>query len=149
MSSPQPENGLVIRYDFLWKEEDRAGQEHGLKDRPCAVVLVGKAREGGRREVVVCPITHSPPGDKAGAIEIPDKVGRHLKLDEDRSWIITNEINTFDWTEGLIPFGMTQAAKGRWSFGVMPPRLYAQMRDRILAHSRDRSLGIVKRDAPK
>ena len=30
--------GLVIRYDFLWPEEQAAGKQEGVKDRPCVVV---------------------------------------------------------------------------------------------------------------
>ena len=139
--------GLVIRYDFLWKDEDRAGREHGLKDRPCAIVSTSKTRQDGGKDVIVCPITHSPPDDKASAIEIPLKVARFLNLDEGRSWIRTHEVNTFEWSEGHIPFGMTPAHEGEWAFGQLPYELGKKMFDQVLERSRDKSLEMVKRVA--
>ena len=50
----------MIRYDFLWKDEARAGREAVAKDRPYTVVLVSRSKNGRRRDVVVCPITHAP-----------------------------------------------------------------------------------------
>jgi hypothetical protein len=105
----EPEPGLVIRYDFLWKQERDAGLEYGRKDRPCAVVLVSKPRGNGNRLVAVCPITHTPPADAHQAVVIPLKVAQHLGLDDNRSWIRTNTVNTFTWETGRIPFGITPA----------------------------------------
>ena len=57
MSFPQPVPGLVIRYAYLWRTEQQRGQEEGLKDRPCAVILVTTDDEGDK-VVTVLPITH-------------------------------------------------------------------------------------------
>jgi hypothetical protein len=46
---------------------------------------------------VVAPITHSPPGNKKNAIEIPSTTKQRLGLDDARSWIITNDLNVFVW----------------------------------------------------
>ena len=40
MSWPEPFPGLVVRYSYLWEREASQGREEGVKDRPCAVVLV-------------------------------------------------------------------------------------------------------------
>ena len=40
VSLPDPVPGLVIRYSCLWMTEYGRGQEEGVKDRPCAVILV-------------------------------------------------------------------------------------------------------------
>ena len=40
MSWPVPRPGLVIRYSYLWESEAGAGREEGVKDRPCAIILV-------------------------------------------------------------------------------------------------------------
>jgi mRNA-degrading endonuclease toxin of MazEF toxin-antitoxin module len=141
-----PEPGLVIRYDFLWKQEVDRGQEYGVKERPCAIVLTSEPRNDGSRQVVVCPITHTPPDDAASAIEIPSRVSAHLKLDSQKSWIRTHEVNSFNWEEGRIPVGIVPADKDRDVFGFMPPKLYAQMRDQILALRRRRAVSIVRRD---
>jgi hypothetical protein len=44
---PAPRPGLVIRYSYLWAREAEEGRDEGVKDRPCAIVLV-MLDEGGR-----------------------------------------------------------------------------------------------------
>ena len=63
MSWPTPRPGLVVRCIYLWKREAEAGREEGVKDRPCAVVVVVED-EAERPRVLVLPITHaaSPTG---------------------------------------------------------------------------------------
>ena len=46
MPLPEPVPGLVIRYSYLWADEHERGQEEGVKDRPCAIVLMSMADEG-------------------------------------------------------------------------------------------------------
>jgi hypothetical protein len=67
---PEPYAGLVIRYAYLWKREFDAGRDEGMKDRPCAIVMT-LIDEDGDKDVLVLPITHSPPANAADAIEIP------------------------------------------------------------------------------
>ena len=70
MPFPTPVPGLVIRYSYLWASEHARGQEEGVKDRPCAVVLAS-ADEAGGPIVTVLPITHTPPSNPLLAVEIP------------------------------------------------------------------------------
>jgi hypothetical protein len=70
MSLPVPRPGLVIRYSYLWAREADQGQEEGVKDRPCAVVLV-VFDEPDRPRVRVLPITHTAPADPRDGLEIP------------------------------------------------------------------------------
>ena len=79
-----PVPGLVIRYSYLWASEHARGQEEGVKDRPCAVVLA-TANEAGDQGVTVLPISHTPPSNPLLAVEIPAAVKRRLKLDDERS----------------------------------------------------------------
>lgn len=79
MSLPKPEPGLVIRYAYLWRAEHLRGQEEGVKDRPCAIVLAPE-RIGDDTHVVVLPVTHSPPDKSVAALEIPPAVKRALGL---------------------------------------------------------------------
>lgn len=67
MNFPIPKSGQVIRYAYLWKVEALRGQEEGVKDRPCAVVLVAK-NENDEKIVTVLPITHSTPINPSLAI---------------------------------------------------------------------------------
>jgi len=56
---PEPEPGLVIRYDYLWADEAAAGRDQG-KDRPACLVAASDSPIRPRF-VVILPITHSPP----------------------------------------------------------------------------------------
>ncbi len=97
MPIPTPEPGLVISYAYLWHYEHEAGREEGQKDRPAVIVLAVEREADGATVVTVLPITHSPPGDPASAVEIPLPVKRHLGLDADPSWIVVAEGNEFVW----------------------------------------------------
>jgi hypothetical protein len=95
VSFPPPQAGQVIRYSYLWKDEDAAGQIEGRKDRPVAVVLVlGSGTPAP--EVVVCPITHHPHAD-AVCVRIPVATARRLGLDGEPQWVVVSEANKFFW----------------------------------------------------
>jgi hypothetical protein len=93
---PEPVPGLVIRYGYLWREEHARGQEEGVKDPPCAVVLV-TADEDGEQWVTVLSVTHAPPSVPEFAVEIPAATKRRLGLDDERSWVVLSEANRFLW----------------------------------------------------
>lgn len=129
MKKPAPAIGLVIRYDFLWSHERDKGYQEGAKERPCVIVTALIRKETGDTEVLVAPITHAPPQAGTIAIEIPSKVGRHLGLDDERSYIIANEANSVSWDDpGIVP-----AVPGKqWAYGFVPKGLYDQLRAAML-----------------
>lgn len=141
MKKPAPSPGLVVRYDYLWRDEQQRGRDEGAKHRPCAVILAYKADEGGRQSVVLCPITHSPSQSANDAIEIPAKVLRHLGLEVDRSWIVTREVNTVDWNDP----GIAPVSKGQWAYGFLPAKLAKSLSEKLIEHSRAQRLGVVER----
>ena len=49
----EPVVGDIIRYDFLWAEEQERGQQDGAKDRPCAIVVAKKRKEDGSFRVLL------------------------------------------------------------------------------------------------
>lgn len=95
MSLPDPEPGLVIPYAYLWRHEHRQGQEEGRKARPSVIVLSAQGPEGGAVRVTVAAITHTPPAKDGEAIELPTRVKQALRLDDERSWIVLDEVNQF------------------------------------------------------
>ena len=139
----EPKPGLVIRYDFLWKEEQTAGREDGVKDRPCVIILAAEPDKNGRRRVILCPITHAPPAANESGVEIPVKVARHLGLDDQRCWIKTHQVNALEWDEGRLPFGVSPARPGEWAFGELPFALASQAFDQVRANAD--ILAVVKR----
>ena len=49
----------------------------------------------GNRVMWVVPITHTPPKNPEDAVEVPAVTKRRLGLDDQRSWIVTREVNRF------------------------------------------------------
>lgn len=143
MKKPEPQIGLVIRYDFLWSHERDRGFQEGAKDRPCVIVTAIQRKDDGMIEVLVAPITHSPPREDTHAIEIPPAVKRHLGLDDDRSFIITDESNSVTWDDaGIVP---AQPGK-QWAYGRIPKPLYDQLRAAMLDLLNKRLLKTIKRE---
>jgi hypothetical protein len=140
---PQPVPGLVIRYSYLWASEYVRGQEEGVKDRPCAVVLVS-ADEAGSQVVTVLPISHSPPSDPLLAVEIPAATKRRLGLDDDRSWVMLTEANRFVWPgPDLRPLQPRDAASV--AYGPLPYRLFEDIRLKFIAAVKSRAARTVPR----
>jgi mRNA-degrading endonuclease toxin of MazEF toxin-antitoxin module len=128
MTIPRPERGLVISYAYLWRREYLAGRFEGRKDRPCVIVLA--VERGPKRTIVmVVPITHSEPMDKSVAFEVPQAVKRHLGLDAERSWVMLDEGNRFDWPG--YDLRLAPGGGGRYDYGYLPPRLYAAIAARF------------------
>lgn len=143
MSWPKPAPGLVIRYSYLWRREHSAGQEEGLKDRPCAIILA-MLDEIGELRVTVLPVTHSAPQDRRAAVELPAATKRRLGLDGERSWIVLTEGNEFAWPgPDLRPIagGGAQSV----ALGFLPPTLFRLIRDQFLALHRQRKAAAVLR----
>ena len=142
MTWPTPQPGLVIRYSYLWSREAAAGREEGVKDRPCAIVLAVKQDSEDR--VWVLPITHSPPSSADDAIELPALVKARLKLDDQRSWIVVTEANSFVWPGPDLRFMQDRGPESA-AIGFLPPDLFAAVRDRFAAHFRHRRASVTKR----
>lgn len=131
MTLPPPEPGLVIRYSYLWLREHQEGREEGSKDRPCAIVLAARDSDG-RAHVLVVPVTHTPPATPAEAIELPGAIKRHLGLDGERSWVVLNESNLFEWP-GPDLRRVGDRDDGSVAYGFLPPRFFAELRSRFVA----------------
>ena len=136
MSWPVPRPGLVIRYSYLWASDASEGREEGVKDRPCAVILV-ILREGDHPIVRVLPITHSSPLNAVDALEIPQPTKQRLALNSERSWVILSEANDFIWPgPDLRP-----AVSGDPStvvYEMLPPRFMSVLRERLAQRRRAR-----------
>ena len=143
MRLPQPVPGLVIRYSFLWHREHEAAREEGSKDRPCAIILSTLTSEGSSH-VYVLPITHAPPRTPDTAIEIPPGVKRHLNLDDERSWIVLDEVNDFFWP-GFDLRPVSGSNPSGPDYGVLPPRFFDRVRSAFIALYRQRRVRVVPR----
>ncbi len=145
MALPTPTPGLVLRYSYLWHREHVDGREEGRKDRPCAVIAAIRTDEDGNIRVVVVPITHRPPDRDEATVEQPAKVKARLHLDEARSWVVLSEWNEFVWPGPdlrRIP-GSDDASV---AYGILPPALFAVIRDRFITMIKRRTARPVPRD---
>jgi hypothetical protein len=143
---PEPQPGLVFRYAYLWREEQKRGADEGRKDRPCAIVLAVAQADGSPR-VVVAAITHSPPRTADEAVAIPRLTAKRLGLDDEPKWIVTSEFNVFSW-----PGPDIRPAPGRQpasiAYGQLPHALTTQVLNQARAHIRSRTAVTVERDEP-
>lgn len=144
MSLPSPEPGLVIPYAYLWRHEHRKGQEEGRKTRPSVIVLAVRNEKSGLHRVTVAAITHTPPAKDGEAIEVPPRVKQALGLDDERSWVVVDEVNQFTWPGYDIR--PVPGTKDRFSYGFIPPRLYDAIIARILELAAMRRVIEIKRD---
>jgi hypothetical protein len=140
---PSPVPGLVIRYSYLWTHEHARGQEEGVKDRPCAIILV-VTDEDDTQWVTVLPVTHTPAADPALAVELPPATKRRLGLDDARSWVVLSEANRFLWPgPDLRPAVAGDAASV--AYGPLPYALFEEIRRKFLAALRARITRTVPR----
>jgi hypothetical protein len=143
---PEPEAGLVIRYAYLWRDEQRRGLEEGQKDRPCAIVLAVARAEGSQR-VVVAAITHSPPHAGTAAIRLPPQTAKRLGLDDEPQWIVTHEINVFTFPgPDIRPVPSSQPPS--IAYGYLPHGLTAQLISQVRENVHQRTSVTIERDEP-
>jgi hypothetical protein len=140
---PAPRPGLVIGYSYLWASEHGRGAEEGAKNRPCALVAAQQAGEG-LVVVTVLPITHARPVRAEDGVEIPPSLKRHLGLDDLPSWIIVTETNDFVWP-GVDLSPVPGASPKRFDYGILPPRFFAHVKERVLQAEWDRRFERVPR----
>ncbi len=144
MSLPIPESGLVISYAYLWQYQQQKGLLEGTKNRPCVIVLAVENQSDGT-QVTVAPITHTPPHPQTACIEIPLRVKQYLGLDEERSWVVLEEVNQFIWPGyDLRPIAGQNTKK--YDYGFLPPALFDKIRNGILQVILKKRDAIVERD---
>jgi hypothetical protein len=141
---PAPFPGLVIRYSYLWHRENRAGQQEGRKDRPAAILMTAKGEANATR-VYVLPITHAPPENGDISIEISHRIKRLIGLDAEPSWIVLDELNDFIWP-GFDLTPVPGSDPPNYSYGVLPPTFYDQVREKFLALYDAHRVNATRRD---
>lgn len=144
MSFPAPKPGLVIRYSFLWSHEQEAGADEAAKSRPCAIVIAVPMTRAGDIRTIVAPIAHRPPDESLDSIEIPAAVCSRLGLDSGRHWLRLDELNRFVWPGfDLRPI---PGRAGTYAYGMLPPGLFEQLRQGILARQQAKRMRIQSRE---
>ncbi len=137
---PIPQSGDVLSYAYLWAREAATGQEEGLKDRPAVVVLATVQASGGT-QLLIAPVTHSPPDAPADAVEMPANVERDLGLDRERSWIVITEVNRFLWPGPDV----RPMDGGNPLYGAIPDWLFVRLRSEIGAPAGHGEVKVTRR----
>lgn len=138
-----PVRGLVVRHAFLWSHEKAAGRDEGSKDRPAVIVLVIEPDESRGTLIGVVPVTHTPPADPEGGLEVPDDLKLQLGLDTSPQWIVFDEINRFVWPG----YDLRKVPRtGADSYGMLPEALFQDVLKGLLARHRARKGVIMDRD---
>lgn len=127
-----PKSTDVLSYAYLWAREAESGREEAVKDRPAVVVLAVTAR-GGLTEVIVAPVTTQPPRPEEASVEMPAAVKAHLGLDDRRCWIVTGELNRFNWPGPDIRPIRGDEDRSPY-YGKIPGKLLEKVRDAMRAH---------------
>jgi hypothetical protein len=125
---PNPQPGLIVRYDYLWSREAETGRDQG-KERPACLVAATDTTTSPRF-VVILPITHTRPDRDTVGVEIPAAVRKQLGLDDAPTWVIVSEHNVDEWPNaGLAPL---PGRPGVFSYGFIPPGLFAKVKAKFL-----------------
>ncbi|HTR01400.1 MAG TPA: hypothetical protein VMH83_15485 [Candidatus Acidoferrum sp.] len=137
----KPEVGLVIRHLYLWRYEETHGKDQGRKARPCVIIRIHENAEG-ETEVYIAPLTHVDPGNDKISLEIPQATKRRLKLDQEKSWVITNEVNRFTWKGPDV----VATPSGAFAYGYLPAGFIKVVIQQIRDNAINKQLGVVERD---
>jgi hypothetical protein len=93
--------------------------------------------------VYVLPITHTKPLKEEDGLELLPQWKQHLGLDSQRSWIITSELNHFEWPGVDIRGTSTEAI----SYGFLPHKVTVRLREMIRERVSKKNVTPVDRDA--
>lgn len=107
-------------------------------------MILALARDDGETQVVVLPITHTPPSNPAHAVEIPASTKQRLGLDGLPSFIVLTEANRFFWPGPDLRSFQTEAGNSV-VYGPLPRRLFLEVRDRFVQLARAGRAGFVPR----
>lgn len=99
--------------------------------------------EEGDTTVTVVPVTHTPPANPDDAVEIPAPTKQRLGLD-DAPWIVVSEVKRFVLPgPDLRP--VPRAEPDRFDYGLLPPSIFRQVKQRLAACAAARRLKAVRR----
>lgn len=137
MAKPNPETGLVIRYDYLWHRRREKGHQVG-ELRPCVVVFIAP---NGR--VVVCPITHSELTPEEWRVDVDAEHRDVLGLDSNPQWVDCSEINEISWNDS----GLEPTPWGDWEYGYVADHVADEILSKVRSQLDPFQIKWIERDA--
>lgn len=130
MALPEPRPGLVVGYDFLFREQVDAGMENASKPHPAAIILVVKHDLQTRVSLVA--ISHSPPSlsDDRYRLKLTAAECREMGLDAGNHWVNLRDINSFDWPG----YDLVKSAPGAsYTYGSMSKGTFVRIVEALKA----------------
>jgi hypothetical protein len=135
---PEPKEGDLWRYDYLWRWQADQGETEGRKARPVSFVAAFNVAPG-ITHVYLLALTTVQPGSERLAIEIPAFEQKQAGLEGDaRVWIILDEVN-----HDILQVSSYFDPSAR--IGSFSPRFRRQVVAEFQVAFRARTLQIVKR----
>ncbi len=107
-------------------------------------MLALAGQEDDRPRAVVLPVTHTPPQLPTEGVELPAATKRRLGLDEERSWVVTSEANSFLWPGPDLRFLPGRGPEST-VYGLLPPDVFQAVRESFLARIRVKQAGLIQR----
>ena len=138
MALPNPQPGLVIGYDFLFREQADAGLVTAPKPHPAAIILV--VRQGDQTRVSLLAISHMAPrpGDEVFRLKLTSAECREMGLDAAAHWINLRDINAFDWPGYDL---VRSAPGGGFVYGRMSKATFTRVVAGVMACAGRRGIG--------
>jgi hypothetical protein len=137
MAFPKPRPGLVVGYDFLFRDQADAGMENASKPHPTAIILV--AHQDVQIRVSLVAISHAPPSpsDAPFRLKLTSAECREMGLDAKDHWINLRDINAFDWPGYDL---VRSAPGGAFVYGAMSKGTFVRLVAALRACSGRRSI---------
>jgi hypothetical protein len=99
--------------------------------------------EDGQDEVVVFPITSTPPSDEAAAVEMPVAMRERFGLQDGPCWAVVKEVNIFIWPRP-DPRSPENPAY-RYVYGSLPHALMLRVRKSFAAWRLHKGIRSIRR----
>ena len=145
---PKPPVGHLISYEYLWNSQADKTDE-GRTAYPAAIVM---ARDdvGPAPIAYALGVSHSEPREGDRAIQVPPKLKRYLGLDDEPSWIYTDQLNVFVWPgPDLRPgewLSTRPSASGTCVISPLPADWFEEVKEHLAESYRLRMVKTVKRN---
>jgi hypothetical protein len=144
----EPPIGNLVAYEYLWLSQENKRND-GAKVYPVALIFAKKIIASVTLAYAV-GMSHKPPYASQKAIEVPKKLKRHLGLDEDRSWICTDQLNEFTWSgPDLRPaewLSKLPSARNSCIIGALPNNWFALVKQDVIENLKLKRATIIHRN---
>ena len=144
----EPPIGNLVAYEYLWLSQENTRHD-GAKAYPVALIFAKKIIASLTLAYAV-GMSHKPPHASEKAIEVPKKLKRHLGLDEDRSWIYTDQLNEFTWPGPDLRLAewlsKLPSARNSCIIGALPNNWFALLKQDVIENLKLKRAAIIRRN---